>query len=93
MFSHATYDELSLHGRTGDVFLFFSDGIIDATSASGELFGRRRLETIVRDNAQRSAEELVDSIFTAVSAHAEGVEAFDDQTIVALKVKGSSAKK
>ena len=93
LFSHATYDELSLHGRTGDVFLFFSDGILDATSASGDLFGRRRLETIVRDHAQRSAEELVDTIFTAVSAHAEGVEAFDDQTIVALKVKGSSAKK
>ncbi len=93
LFSHATYDELSLHGRTGDVFLFFSDGILDATSASGDLFGRHRLETIVRDHAQRSAEELVDTIFTAVSAHAEGVEAFDDQTIVALKVKGSSAKK
>jgi serine phosphatase RsbU (regulator of sigma subunit) len=35
----------------------------------------------------------VDAIFTAVSDHAEGVEAFDDQTIVALKVKGPSPKK
>ncbi len=48
---------------------------------------------IVRDKAHRSAEELVDTIFTAVSDHAEGVEAFDDQTIVALKVKGASSKK
>ncbi len=77
----------------GDVFLFFSDGILDATSSKGELFGRHRLEKIVRDNARRSAEELVDTIFTAVSSHAEGVEAFDDQTIVAIKVKGTSAKK
>src|SRR5271169_4513541 len=93
LFSNATYDELNLRGRPGDVFLFFSDGIIDATSSTGELFGRRRLEAIVRDNAQRSAEELVDIIFTAVSGHAEGVEAFDDQTIVAIKVKGTSDKK
>jgi phosphoserine phosphatase RsbU/P len=93
LFNNATYDELSLRGHPGDVFLFFSDGILDATSSEGELFGRHRLEKIVRDKAHRSAEELVDTIFTAVSDHAEGVEAFDDQTIVALKVKGTSAKK
>ncbi|MGA2370559.1 MAG: GAF domain-containing protein [Candidatus Korobacteraceae bacterium] len=93
LFSHATYDELDVRGRKGDAFLFFSDGILDATSSKGEMFGRHRLEEIARANAHRSAEELVDAIFTAVSNHAEGVEAFDDQTIVALKVKGPSPKK
>jgi len=93
LFSHATYDELNLRGRAGDVFLFFSDGILDATSSEGKMFGRPRLEEIVRENAHRSAEDLVDTIFTAVSQHAEGVEAFDDQTIVAIKVKGPAGKK
>ena len=93
LFNNATYDELNLRGHPGDVFLFFSDGILDATSSKGDLFGRHRLEKIIRDKAHRSAEELVDTVFTAVSAHAESVEAFDDQTIVALKVKGTSAKK
>jgi len=92
LFSSATYDELHLHGRPQDVFLLFSDGITDATSAAGELFGRHRLETIVRDNAHRSAEELVVAVYNAVCAHAEGVEAFDDQTVVAIKVKGTAAK-
>jgi sigma-B regulation protein RsbU (phosphoserine phosphatase) len=93
LFNNATYEEFNLHGQPGDVFLFFSDGILDATSSKGELFGRHRLERIVHEKAHRSAEELVDTIFTAVSAHAEEVEAFDDQTIVALKVKGASSKK
>jgi sigma-B regulation protein RsbU (phosphoserine phosphatase) len=93
LFPNATYDELNLRGHAGDVFLFFSDGILDATSSKGEMFGRHRLEKIVRDNARRGAEELADTIFTAVSSHAEGVEAFDDQTIVVMKVKGPSAKK
>ena len=93
LFANATYEQLNLRGHPGDVFLFFSDGILDATSARGELFGRQRLETIVRENAGRSPENLVDTIFTAVSSHAEGVEAFDDQTIVAIKVKGTSSKK
>jgi len=93
LFNNATYDELNVRGHKGDAFLFFSDGILDATSSKGEMFGRLRLQEIVRANAHRSAEELVDAIFTAVSDHAEGVEAFDDQTIVALKVKGPSPKK
>ena len=93
LFPNATYDELNLRGKAGDVFLFFSDGILDATSSQGEMFGRHRLEKIARANAHRSAEEIVDAIFSAVSSHAEGVETFDDQTIVAIKVKGPSAKK
>ena len=93
LFNNATYDELNLRGHPGDIFLFFSDGILDATSSVGQMFGRPRLEHIVRENAHRSAEELADAIFTAVSQHAEGVEAFDDQTIVVMKVKGTSAKK
>ena len=45
----------------------------------------------MESNCASSAEELVDHIFNAVSTHAEGVEAFDDQTIVCLKVKGPAA--
>jgi len=93
LFNNASYDELNLRGRPGDAFLFFSDGILDATSSKGQMFGRNGLKEIARANAHRSAEELVDAIFTAVSDHAEGVEAFDDQTIVAIKVKGTPGKK
>jgi serine phosphatase RsbU (regulator of sigma subunit) len=57
------------------------------------MFGRHRLEQILQANCNSSAGELVDAIFTAVCSHADGVEAFDDQTILALKVKGSSGKK
>jgi phosphoserine phosphatase RsbU/P len=93
LFPNATYDEVRMRGHAGDIFLFFSDGILDATSSKGELFGRQRLERIVREKAHRSAEDLVDTIFTTVSDHAEGVDTFDDQTIVAIKVKGTSSKK
>ena len=93
LFPSATYDEVSLRCRRGDVFLFLTDGILDATSAKGDMFGRHRLEKIVRENCKNSAEEIVDAIFNAVSSHAEGVEAFDDQTIVALKVKGQAQRK
>ena len=93
LFSTATYEERNLRGKPGDVFLFISDGITDATSSEGNMFGRGRLEKVVLKNADRSADEIAQAIFSAVSEHAKGVETFDDQTIVVLKVKGPPARK
>jgi len=93
LFNHATYDELMLQGAPGDAFIFFSDGILDATSSKGEMFGRNRLEKVADQNLHRTAEEMVDAIFTAVCEHAEGVDPFDDQTILVLKVKGTAPQK
>jgi len=36
---------------------------------------------------------LVKTIFKAVAEHAAGVEAFDDQTVVVIRVKGTSGKR
>jgi sigma-B regulation protein RsbU (phosphoserine phosphatase) len=93
LFPNATYDELTVQCKKGDVFVLFSDGILDATSSKGQMFGRHRLEEIVVKNCAAGAEELADAIFNAVSTHAEGVDAFDDQTIVVIKVKGPASKK
>ncbi len=92
LFPQAEYDATTLQAEPGDAFIFFSDGILDATSSKGEMFGRERLERVADQNYKLSAEELVDKLFSAVSRHAEGVDPFDDQTIVVLKVKESPAK-
>jgi len=93
LFNHAEYEEVTLQAEPGDAFILFSDGILDATSSKGEMFGRERLERVADQNVHLSAEGLVDKLFTAVSEHAEGVDPFDDQTIVVLKVKEAAAKK
>jgi phosphoserine phosphatase RsbU/P len=93
LFNHATYDEFSLQAQPGDAFIFFSDGILDATSSKGEMFGRERLEKVADQNLHLNAEGLVDKLFSAVSAHAAGVDPFDDQTIVVLKVKEATRAK
>ena len=93
LFEEADYDEFTFEAKPGDVFVFFSDGILDARSHSGELFGRERVEQIVSQCSAASAKCVVDSIFDAVAQHASGVEAFDDQTVVALRVKSKPAKK
>ena len=75
------------------MFVFFSDGILDARNRHGESFGRERVEKLVAGCAAQSPDCVVNSIFKAVNEFAAGVEAFDDQTVVAIKVKGGAGKR
>jgi phosphoserine phosphatase RsbU/P len=90
LFDDADYDEFTFHAKPGDMFVFFSDGILDARNQAGDMFGRRRVEEIVAKSCEFSADWVVDALFKAVAEHAAGVETFDDQTVVAIKVKNSS---
>ncbi len=93
LFDDAEYDEFTFRAKPGDMFVFFSDGILDARNTDGELFGRQRVEQITAESADKSADYVVDSLFEAVEKHAAGVDPFDDQTVVAIKVKGNPAKR
>ena len=83
----AEYDEVTIQAHPGDVFVFFSDGILDAMNAREELFGRVRLEAIVRKHHEESAEQIVDAIFAAVDAFSAGEPAFDDETVLVVKIR------
>jgi sigma-B regulation protein RsbU (phosphoserine phosphatase) len=91
LFDDADYDEFRFRMKPGDMFVFFSDGILDARNRNGEMFGRGRVEQIVAECKGRTADCVVDSLFKAAAEHSAGVETFDDQTVVAIKVKDSAA--
>jgi sigma-B regulation protein RsbU (phosphoserine phosphatase) len=93
LFEEADYEEFTFQAKPGDMFVFFSDGILDASNKAGEMFGRRRTEEIVAKCASISADCAVKSLFKAVAEHASGVETFDDQTVVAIRVKGTPGKR
>jgi len=93
LFDEADYDEFTFNAKPGDLFVFFSDGILDARNRHGQSFDRERVEAIVAGCANKSADCVVNSIFDAVTEHAAGVDTFDDQTVVAIKVKGSVGKR
>lgn len=90
LFDDASYDEFSFKMEPGDMFVFFSDGILDARNRRGELFGRGRVEKIIAQCGSKSADCVVTSLFKAAAEHSAGVETFDDQTVVAIKVKDSA---
>jgi phosphoserine phosphatase RsbU/P len=86
LFPEAEYDETTIHAQKGDVFVFFSDGIIDATNGRQEGFGRRRVEEVVARNCERSADEIAGAILDAVEEHSKDVQPFDDETVVVVKI-------
>src|SRR5277367_2044162 len=92
LFDEADYDEFRFKMKPGDMFVFFSDGILDARDRSGQMFGRGRAEKIIAECGGKSADCVVDSLFKAAAEHSAGVETFDDQTVVAIKVKGAPSK-
>jgi sigma-B regulation protein RsbU (phosphoserine phosphatase) len=93
LFDDAEYDEFTFKAKPGEMFVFFSDGILDAANKAGDLFGRKGVERIITQNCGASADTVVKAIFSAVAEHASGVEAFDDQTVVVMRVKGIPGKR
>jgi len=89
LFEDAQYEEFTFNARPGDVFVCFTDGILDARSRGGDLFGRERVERVVASLGDQPAQTIVNAIFDAVNEHASGMEAFDDQTVVVARILGS----
>jgi sigma-B regulation protein RsbU (phosphoserine phosphatase) len=81
------YDQISVPFEPGDLFLFYSDGITEARSPSGELFGPGRLEECVVSNAKLEPGALVEAVRQAVGVFTGSVHLTDDLTAVAIRAQ------
>lgn len=68
----------------GDLFVMFSDGLVEARNEAREFFDDDRLANVVLNNRESSAEEIRDAIMKAVEEFA-GTHRQDDQTLIVLK--------
>ncbi len=67
----------------GELVLGFSDGVVDALSASGEQFGEARLHQVVAASPP-DPRIVIDRVLGAVRRFADGAEPYDDITLVAF---------
>jgi sigma-B regulation protein RsbU (phosphoserine phosphatase) len=83
------YQTLEIAVAPGDRMVFFSDGLVEATDATGEIFGYDRLvDTIGKGGGEGlSADSLLQYIADAVGAFENSAPVGDDQTCVALAVR------
>jgi len=76
--------KVQLH--TGDIVVFYTDGITEARSPSGEMFGVERLGHAVAANRAAEPEEVVARVIEALETYTGGRPAEDDVTIVVMKL-------
>jgi serine phosphatase RsbU (regulator of sigma subunit) len=71
--------------RPGEVLVLVTDGILERPDAEGEFFGAERLRTVVRGHSHASADEILEGIFEAATAHGDGRPWDDDATVVVVR--------
>ena len=69
---------------SGDLLVFFSDGLVEAVDAAEEAFGFDRFETVLRNTSTAGAAALRDALLAAVASHTGERPADDDRTLLVL---------
>jgi serine phosphatase RsbU (regulator of sigma subunit) len=75
----------------GDMLVLVTDGFYEWEDPDGEQFGLNRLEAVVRESSDCSAEEVISRLRRAVEDFCQGTEQKDDLTAVVLKRKPAAS--
>jgi len=87
IFEEASYDERSMILDPGDILVFHSDGIGDTQNDADVFFGHEAIAKIIVEFRDRDASEIANEILERVNKYSDGRHAFDDRTLVVLKVR------
>jgi sigma-B regulation protein RsbU (phosphoserine phosphatase) len=82
----AEYEDRPIALKPGDVLVFYTDGVSEAESPSGELFGQRRIEQVVSAHTDLDARGIMETLIRAVRDWAGERGPSDDLTLVVLRV-------
>ena len=69
----------------GHALLAFTDGLVEAHSPTGEVYGSKRLREVLHGHRGSSASEMVNAVLAAVQAFSGHSEPHDDLTMLAAR--------
>lgn len=73
--------------QTGERLLLYTDGLIEPQNASGEYFGDRKLEEVIRKNQSRPPAELLEQMLAEIRAwQPASLSQQDDITLIVIDV-------
>ncbi len=81
------FEEKQINLKSGDVIVFYTDGVTEAVNNNGELFGEKRLYKLIKSDSDLSSQELVNKIKNALISFSENQSQFDDITLMIIKVE------
>jgi sigma-B regulation protein RsbU (phosphoserine phosphatase) len=85
--SDPDYPTRQMQLSVGDIILAFTDGIYEIINAQGEMYGLRRLQKFVANNAHLIPRDLIPRIISETDAFLGTTKRQDDVCIVAVEVE------
>jgi len=87
VFEEAVYEEHHCALATGQVVAIGTDGIWEARNSQGLMFGKQRLQKIIREHAVRPSAEIVHEVLEALKQFLFPLDIQDDATLVVVKME------
>jgi sigma-B regulation protein RsbU (phosphoserine phosphatase) len=87
IFPDADFEQETIHLRPSDIFLAYTDGIVESVNEYGEEFGEERLIDLIRANQQLSADDLQKIVVESVLDWAYEEERDDDMTLIVARIR------
>lgn len=74
--------------KDGQIIAIGTDGIWEAFNVSGEMFGKKRFQDIIKAHADKSADVILNAVYAELNSFTTGRKSDDDITLVIVKIKG-----
>ncbi len=72
--------------KKGQIITIGTDGIWESRNKKGEMFGKKRLMEIIRKNADKQADNILNSVYDELECFTRGRRIEDDITLVIIKI-------
>jgi len=82
------YREYRIQMNPGTKLFVYTDGVAEATDAHNELFGMTRTVDALNQAADKSPEEILQAVNSAVQSFVGDAEQFDDLTMMCIEYRG-----
>lgn len=84
----ARYEDRPVALREGDVLVMYTDGVSEAESPTGEMYGEHRIEDLARRHAHLPAADILARLVDAVGAWTAEKGPSDDLTLIVVRKLG-----
>jgi len=86
------YNEVHVPLEEGDLLVYFTDGLTDQVNPQEEFFGKERVQALMRERHDLSAQEFSTTLEGAVTTHRADAVQNDDIAFVVVKVTGRESQ-
>ncbi len=87
IFGNSDYPDYAKPISAGQLIILGTDGIWECMDPSGNMFGKKRFQNLIRTHADKPARRIVETVIAEVDQFRDGAEQDDDVTVVIIKVQ------